>query len=205
MSAGTTGTVIGGPTAANGYNWWNVRLTNGTVGWCVENWMEKTTTTPPPPPPTGKFDIGDRVRVTESLRMRSSASTTATIVAVLPAGTTGTVLAGPTTASGYTWWRIQTSLGTGWCAQDWLVETTTATPPPPTTGYPAGTVVEVNSANLRLRSAASTTGTVLALLPLGHRLTVVSGPTTGSGYDWYRVTSTTYGTGYVVDDFITRV
>jgi hypothetical protein len=46
---------------------------------------------------------------------------------------------------------------------------------------------------------------VLALLPSGHLLTVVSGPTSGSGYAWYRVTSATYGSGYVVVDYIARV
>jgi len=205
LAVGTTGTIMGGPTSANGYTWWQLRTASGTTGWCVETWLEEITSTPPPPPPPGKFEAGDAIRVTESLRLRSAASTSATIVAVLPAGTTGTVLAGPTSANGYTWWQLRTSGGfTGWCVENWLVETPD-TSPPPSGGLPAGATVRVTVANLRLRAAASTSATVLAVLPVDHRLTVVSGPTTGSGYNWYRVTSATYGTGYVVADFIGQV
>jgi hypothetical protein len=63
----------------------------------------------------------------------------------------------------------------------------------------------VTEPNLRLRSSASTSGTILAVLEQGHRLSIVSGPTSGSGFDWYRVTSATSGTGYVADDFIAEV
>jgi uncharacterized protein YgiM (DUF1202 family) len=202
MPAGTTGTVIGGPTTASGYTWWNVRLASGTVGWCIETWLVKSTTLPPPPPTSTKFQLGDAVRVSSGVNLRASPGTSGSIVRVLPAGTTGTVIGGPTAANGYTWWNIQTPLGTGWAVETWLEKTAA---PPPSEGLPAGTTVRVTTANLRLRSAASTSGTVLALLPSGHLLTVVSGPTSGSGYAWYRVTSATYGSGYVVADFIAAV
>ena len=366
MSAGATGTVIGGPRTANGYTWWQVTLSSGTSGWCIENWLVETTGTTTPPPSGGKFDIGDAVRVTERLNLRSAASTSGTVIAILAVGVTGTVLAGPSTGSGYTWWRIQTSQGTGWAVQDWLTETSgggTTTPPPASTkfeigdvfyvnasanlrsaagtgntvvrtlavyevgtiaggptsangiwwwrvsiggssgwvdetaltlgepptnpgsgirvgsvvrvtergnlrtgagtsntvvrvmipgdsgtvlsgptsangytwwrvqfasatgwiiddvlvvatgttttpapsGYPAGTALRVTDANVRLRSSASTSATIVAVLQAGHRLSVVSGPTSGSGYQWYRVTSATAGTGYIAADFVTRV
>ncbi len=203
MGVGTTGTIIGGPTAANGYAWWQIRTSGGTTGWCIENWLVETDggTTPPP---TGKFQINDTIRVTENLNLRSSASTSGSVVTVLPAGTTGTVIGGPTAANGYTWWRIQTSRGTGWGVENWLVETDGGTTPPPG-GLPAGTVVRVTENNLRMRSGAGTGNTVLATLPVNHQLTIISGPTSANGYDWYRVNSVTYGTGYVADDFIARV
>ena len=204
MAAGTTGTITGGPTAANGYNWWSVRLSNGTTGWSTENWLVKTTGTPPPT--GGKFDAGDAVRVTERANFRTGAGTSNGVIATLAVGTTGTILGGPTSANGYVWWQMRTSGGTsGWIIEDVLVEGTST--PPPTTGFPAGTVVRVTEPNLRMRSSTSTAsaGNIIATLPQEHRLTIVSGPTSSGGYSWYRVTSATYGTGYVVKDYIARV
>jgi uncharacterized protein YgiM (DUF1202 family) len=57
--------------------------------------FEKDTSTP-----TGKFSIGDTVKVsTDNLNLRSSASTGASVVAVMPNGTTGTVQDGPSSGS----------------------------------------------------------------------------------------------------------
>jgi uncharacterized protein YgiM (DUF1202 family) len=207
MAVGATGVVIGGPRAANGYTWWQVRLSGNVTGWCIENWLVKTTTQPPPPPPTAKFTAGNTFRVSAATNLRTAATTAAGIIQLMAVGVTGAILGGPATANGYTWWNVRLSTGTtGWCIENWLVKTTAGEPPPPPPpgGLPAGTIVQT-TANLRLRAAASTGATILAVLPAGHRLTIVSGPTLGSGYDWYRVTSNTYGTGYVADDFIVRV
>ena len=204
MAIGTTGTVTGGPTSANGYTWWNVRLANGTTGWCIENWLVETTGGGTPPPTGGLFENGDAIRVTERANLRTGAGTTNSVVVILQVGQTGTVTGGPTNTGGFIWWRVQTSAGTGWVIEDGLVEGGGTTPPPPT-GLPAGAVVRVTEPNLRMRSAANTSAGIVAVLPQEARLTIVSGPTTGSGYDWYRVTSATAGTGYVADDFIARV
>src|SRR5690606_9497936 len=109
---GVTGTVLGGPTSANGYTWWRIQTSAGT-GWAVQDWMVETDggTTPPP---TGKFAVGDTVRVTERLNLRSAASTAGSVITVLQVNATGEVLSGPSTGSGYKWWRIRTSAGTGW-------------------------------------------------------------------------------------------
>jgi len=203
LAPGTTGTVVGGPASANGYTWWQLRTSAGT-GWAVENWLAKTTTTPPPPPPptSAKFVINDIVRATESLNLRASASTSASRIATLASGTTGTVVGGPTSANGYTWWQIRTTVGTGWAVENWLTRTTGGTPPPPPSGFPPGTTVQVVDGALNLRDGASTSNRVLAVLPQGTRLSIVSGPQSGSGYTWYQVQSGTYGTGWVVSAFI---
>ena len=46
-SSGSTASVIGGPQYANGYQWWNVRLSSGTTGWAVSNWMTVVSSSPP--------------------------------------------------------------------------------------------------------------------------------------------------------------
>ena len=204
MGVGATGTVIGGPTSANGYIWWNVRLSNGTTGWSIENWLVKTDGGTTPPPTGGVFKVGDAVTVTESANLRSGAGTLNPVVRVLATGATGTIQGGPTTANGYIWWQLAMSNGTGWVIED-VLQKSGGTPPPPSGAFPAGTIVRTTDPNVRLRSTASTSGTILYSLPAESRLSVVSGPVSGSGYSWYRVSSSTYGTGYVVQDFIARV
>jgi D-alanyl-D-alanine carboxypeptidase len=114
LPAGTTATVLEGPTSASGYTWWRVRTSGGTTGWVAENWLAAVT------PSTPAFKAGDSFTVTEALNMRTGAGTGNGIVATLPAGTTGTITGGPQSASGYTWWSVNTSRGSGWVVQNWI-------------------------------------------------------------------------------------
>ena len=54
-TSGSTASVIGGPQYANGYEWWNVRLSSGTTGWAVSNWM--TVVSAPAPAPTLNMSV----------------------------------------------------------------------------------------------------------------------------------------------------
>jgi uncharacterized protein YgiM (DUF1202 family) len=112
LPTGATGTVTAGPTAANGYNWYRIQ-TGAQTGWVAHTLLEKTA-----PPST--IQIGNTVRTTTSLRLRSTPSTSGTIIATMPTNTSGVVLAGPTTATGHVWFQLQTSLGTGWAAAEYL-------------------------------------------------------------------------------------
>ncbi|MCO5218946.1 MAG: SH3 domain-containing protein [Thermomicrobiales bacterium] len=217
LPSGTTGSVVGGPTTANGYTWWRVQTSRGT-GWVVENWIVSTGTstptqptdpTPPTDPnpsvPTGKFAVGDSFRVTANLNMRSGAGTGNGVLSTLPTGTTGTITGGPTTASGYTWWQVQTSRGSGWVVQDWVEKTggSTTNPPPSTSAkFAIGDTVRVTE-NLNTRSSASTGASLVAVLPSGTTGTVIGGPSTGSGYTWWKI-QTSRGTGWSVQDWLTR-
>ena len=65
--------------------------------------------------------LHDSVQTTANLNTRASASSTATLIATIPLGGTGTIDDGPQTASGYTWWFVRWSSGqTGWSIQDYL-------------------------------------------------------------------------------------
>ena len=195
LNAGATGTIVGGPTAGNGYTWYQIKMSDGTVGWGVQDWLEKTTVTPPP---AGKFAVGDTIKVTEMMNFRSSAGTSASIVAQLPAGTTGTVLAGPTAANGYTWYQFKTSGGTtGWGAQDWLEKTTVT--PPPAGKFAVGDTIKVID-TLNLRSSASTSGSVITTMDTSTTGTIVGGPSTGSGYTWYQIKTSGGTTGWCIQD-----
>ncbi|HYI24986.1 MAG TPA: SH3 domain-containing protein, partial [Thermomicrobiales bacterium] len=177
---GTRFEITVAPVQVNDYIWYGAYSSAHGGGWIVEDSLRAST-----PPPTGKFDIGDAVRVTERMNLRATPSTSASVVASMPAGTTASVLDGPRSANGYVWWRIRTSAGTtGWAAENWLVETTTT--PPPTGRFEVGDAIRVTE-RLNLRTSASTSGSVVVVLQPGVTGTVLAGPNSGSGYTWYRI------------------
>jgi hypothetical protein len=117
LPEGTTMGVIGGPTLADGFTWWNISGTSGT-GWsAVGEWL-----TPPP-------QIGATVTVSYTggagLKLSSTASLSGTVITTLPEGAQMSVFGGPVLANGYTWWAIQGVVSgtsyTGWSGVgDWL-------------------------------------------------------------------------------------
>ena len=50
------GTIVAGPTAQGGFNWWSINYDTGVDGWSAEDYLVKAVT-PPPPPPAGSFSI----------------------------------------------------------------------------------------------------------------------------------------------------
>lgn len=114
LPEGTQMSVVGGPTLANGMTWWNLTDSQGT-GWsAVAEWL--TPLTPA---------LNSQVTVTFTgnigLRLRQCAGVSCTLITTLPEGTTMTVIAGPVSASGYTWWNLTGPQGTGWSAVgNWL-------------------------------------------------------------------------------------
>lgn len=204
LPLGTEATVIGGPRAANAYNWFQLQTAYGQ-GWMVADYLRVSgASTPTPTPVPSKFKPGDTVTNSESLNLRAQPTTASSILTVMPAGTTGTVLAGPTNANGYSWYQIRTSLGTGWAAGELLnLSTSRPTPTPtqpPTGGIPIGSSVRTTTA-LNLRSSASTSGAVLAVLPSGTTGTVLAGPTSANNLQWYQV-QTGLGTGWVAGRYL---
>ncbi len=203
MPTGTTGKVLDGPRSSGGYVWWKIETSYGS-GWAVEDWLAKVSTSPPPPPPaSGKFRSGDQVKTTDALNLRSGASTGSSVIAVLPAGATGTVTGGPRTGNGYTWWQIKTSYGTGWAVEDWLAKVSTSPPPPPPPAsgkFRSGDSVRTTD-YLNLRTSPG--GSVIAVLPTGTAGTVTGGPTTSGGYTWWQI-RTSSGTGWVAEDWLAK-
>lgn len=204
LPVGTTGRVSAGPQNANGYVWWRIETSRGT-GWVVENWIARqgggSTPTPTDPPPSSgsKFSTGDGARVTEGLNMRNGAGTGNGVVAVLPAGSTGTIVGGPQSASGYTWWRIQTSRGTGWVVENWISPSGSSGSTPRFANGDTARVTEP----LNLRTGAGTGNGVIAVLPVGATGTVVGGPQSANGYIWWRI-ETSRGTGWAAQDWLRK-
>jgi hypothetical protein len=76
--------------------------------------------------------VHDGVSATAALNVRSSPTTTATILATVPSGTVGLVIGGSISADGFVWWQIEwgSPFVTGWSVQDFL-----AVIPPSSTVY----------------------------------------------------------------------
>lgn len=120
--------------------------------------------------------------VTESLNLRATASSSATILTVMPAGATPVWYpANGVTTTGY----VSVTYGsyTGWAFADYLLL------------YPAfGNA----TAAVNLRSGAGTNFGVLLVIPSGGNVTVLSGPTSNG---WFNVQ---YGTvaGYMIGTYL---
>ncbi|MBI2673768.1 MAG: peptidoglycan-binding protein, partial [Candidatus Zambryskibacteria bacterium] len=52
QATGALGTVVGGPTNAGGYNWWNINFDSGVDGWSAEDYLVKYVAPTPTPTPT---------------------------------------------------------------------------------------------------------------------------------------------------------
>jgi peptidoglycan/xylan/chitin deacetylase (PgdA/CDA1 family)/uncharacterized protein YgiM (DUF1202 family) len=191
MPTGTVCTVVSGPTAANGYSWYQLDTPYGR-GWAAGEFLEKTGTTPPPP--AAKFIAGDRVRVTAGLYLRTGAGFSAGVITTMPTGTICTVVSGPQAANNLSWYQLDTPYGRGWAAGEYLEKVSSG-------GYPAGTKLKV-TAGLYLRTGAGFSAGVITTMPTGTIVTVVSGPQSTNGLTWYQV-DTPYGRGWAAGEYMT--
>jgi uncharacterized protein YgiM (DUF1202 family) len=107
-------TVITGPQAANGFNWYQVEIADdGNVGWMAGEFLGYAPTEP----------TGSRLRVTDGpLNLREGSDTSATIIATVPTG--GVVVVADATSTvndGFTWRFVYVEVNPdliGWIATD---------------------------------------------------------------------------------------
>ena len=70
---------------------------------------------------SSKFQIGGSITTTSALNVRSTPSTSGTLLGTQPSGVSGTVTAGPVQANGYWWWQVDYASGPdGWSVENWL-------------------------------------------------------------------------------------
>ncbi|MFC6953547.1 N-acetylmuramoyl-L-alanine amidase [Halorubellus litoreus] len=125
------GTIANGPYQNDGYTWWWVEWENDVGGWSVQDYLDprnddgdgdgndggddESGDAPDP-----AFDIGEAVATTTDLNVRQEATTSADVVGIADADTTGYVKNGYVTNDGYTWWKIDYGQTRGWSAQSFL-------------------------------------------------------------------------------------
>ncbi|HEX3304354.1 MAG TPA: SH3 domain-containing protein [Thermomicrobiales bacterium] len=73
-----------------------------------------------------------------------------------------------------------------------------------TGAFSKGEGVFVQTDALNLRSSASASSSVRAVLLSGHRMIITGGPVERDGYSWYRVNAGTSGSGWVAGEFLAR-
>ena len=185
-------TILGGPTSADGYAWYQVQTTEGANGWVAADFIEKVDQ--PNPSPTGEFAAGDRAVVIDGpANLRSAAGTGNSVVAVLNTGDTMTVTGGPTTAGGYTWYRVTTESGSsGWIAGELLDKL----------GWANGDLVYVTTDSLNVRSEASLNGTVLDTIFKDTSAVITGGPTVADSRDWYKINVSGVVSGWVAAEYL---
>ncbi|PZR98833.1 MAG: hypothetical protein DLM69_08120, partial [Candidatus Chloroheliales bacterium] len=155
----------------------------------------------------------------DHINLRGGPGTAYDVNVQLGAGQAVEVYDGPRTDSnGNLWYKVRNENGGGWVRGDYLSgsgsssksNTTSSSTRSPQqasdTGSAAkikiGGAVKVTDDNLRIRSAASKSGTVLATVDGGTVLKVVDGPVTDkAGNSWYQV-SGKYTVGWVSADYV---
>lgn len=128
---------------------------------------------------------GQVVNVTSTLRIRSAASTSSSVLGTISNGTVFEIVS----KSG-NWYQIKYNGTTGYVHGDYVKEITESTAVSST-----GKVYNVQS-NLRVRSGASTNSSVLGYLTNNAQVTIV-----GSEGSWYKIKYNS-GYGYVHKDYI---
>ena len=96
------------------------------------------------PRTTLAFSVGNHVQCTTGLNVRSTPSTSGSLVTTEASGSQGSISSGPQSGSGYTWWYINWANGySGWSVQDYLQLV-----PPPSATTTSATSVTATSAQL---------------------------------------------------------
>ncbi len=221
---------LGPATAADaaGVVWQNVRTDDGKSGWVSAQYLTNTnpTTAAPAPTTAPAASAGEGwVNAADGLNLRAQASTTATLVALLPFGSHLTLLGNPAVpdAAGVTWRNVRTDDGkTGFVSAQFIAATkpaattptTTAvvtttpavatTTPATTTTSSAGTVYVIATNGLNLRAQPNTTAAVVATLTYGQRLTALAPKATpdAGGIAWQNVRTEANQTGWAAADYL---
>lgn len=191
--------ILEGPVRATGLEWY--RIDTGAaadnIGWVAGDYLDLASA-------GAMFVIGNTVYVYDGpINLREDPGLTP-IVGILPQDQIATITGGPVPADGYGWYEldIDGGGGDGWAAGEFLA-TYTGTPPVITPGdFPIPSYVFVNTSKLHLRSGASLDSPVLQTLRDGEIATVVGGPSTSDGYNWYQL-QIGGDTGWAVGEFLT--
>lgn len=197
LRIGETGTIIDGPENASGYAWMKVRSAVGT-GWVAEEFLDAAPSTTPPAP---KFATGDVVQVDpDYVNFRNAPGAESPIIGRLPYGTVGTVISTPQAANNIFWAQLETSIGTGWAAEQFLLPVDGGATPS-ASDLAVGDTAYVNTDALNVRDAAGLSGTIVTTLTTNATATVIAGPTAADGYNWYQLSGSGIS-GWAVSQYL---
>jgi uncharacterized protein YgiM (DUF1202 family) len=181
---GDNALIVSGPASANGYDWYQITVSNDEQGWMASSFLSPGWTNS-----AGDWPAGMEVHVnTDGVNLRREPGLGGGIIATLNANTNAGVIGGPQAADGYEWYKIGIGGGasiSGWMASDFLSEGAVGIPGEPT-GFPEGSWVWTTT-DLNLRSDPGTGNGVVATYGMHEAATIITGPQPANGYGWYQV------------------
>lgn len=194
LAMGTILTIVEGPTTNDGYTWYRA-AGQQTAGWLSTSVFTRSSVAPP----ARDFGDGDQVEIASNLlNIRSEPGLYGAIVATMANGDTANVVGDPIVSGGITWVRIDSALGTGWAASQYLAPSGRAAI---SAAFAIGDQVQVDTAALRLRTDASTGAGVVTTLTQGTRGVVTDGPRLSTGVIWLQI-QTDSGSGWVSQQYL---
>ena len=145
------------------------------------------------------FSIGTQVTTVDgdAVNIRVEPGVSNEVVTRLFEGDIAEVIGGSRQADSYTWVNVQAGEATGWAAKSYLATASESDLAP-------GTRVRVFDGELNLRASGSLGAEVVHVVPDATYAEVLDGPEEADGYRWYRISTTRYGTGWVVGAYLTR-
>lgn len=189
------GSVLAGPESADGHTWYQIETASGT-GWASAQFFGKGSADPAPV----SFSIGTLVTTADgdAVNIRSAAGVNNGVIAQVGPGEAAEVIGGSRQADSYTWVNVQLGDANGWAVKSYLTEESNSP-------LAVGSRVRVFDGELNLRAAGSLGAEVIHIMPDATFAEVLEGPIDADGYSWYRISSTEFGTGWAVGEYLTRV
>jgi uncharacterized protein YgiM (DUF1202 family) len=193
LALGTAVNYLGAGGYVDGYDWSQVEVrATGTVGYVASQYLST--------PDEGGFAIGSMVHVDTvgggGANLRSAPGTSASVVAVVSNGTTGTIEDGPSQADGYTWYKVFLGDVTGWMATVVLAEG----------GGSDRSYVQVIDGPLNVRQDPGLNGAIIASVSTGATGFVTTDmPQEANGYVWINVEFDNGIRGWVAQDFVASI
>ncbi|WP_430488079.1 SH3 domain-containing protein, partial [Priestia flexa] len=167
--------------------WAQIKTSDGKTGWVANRYLQVSATTPE----NGGTSVSKQATVNaSSLNVRSAASTSASIITNLPRNAKVTVI-----KENGEWAQIKTSDGkTGWVANRYLQVSATT---PENGGTSVSKQATVNASSLNVRSAASTSASIITNLPRNAKVTVIK-----ENGEWAQIKTSDGKTGWVANRYL---
>ena len=189
----TSGAIVGKLYKGNTINvlteqqgWAKIQL-NGKDAWISSEYIEKKTSSTSPTNVVSKQATVNA----SSLNVRSAASTSASIITNLPRNAKVTVI-----KENGEWAQIKTSDGkTGWVAKQYLQMGATSSSE--SGGTSVSKQATVNASSLNVRSAASTSASIVTNLPRNAKVTVIK-----ENGEWAQIKTSDGKTGWVAKQYL---
>ncbi|MED3952794.1 SH3 domain-containing protein [Priestia aryabhattai] len=174
-------------------SWSQIKTAAGQTGWVASQYLQAGSGSSTPTSNSGSTTSKSAVVNASSLNVRSSASTSASVVANLPRNSKVTVVK----ESG-SWSQIKTASGqTGWVASQHLQAGSGSSTPTSNSGSTTSKSAVVNASSLNVRSSASTSASIVTNLSRGSKVTVVK--ESGS---WSQIKTASGQTGWVASQYL---